>query len=61
MGTKYYLKADIKRTRVSSIIQGNGKPLIASQIGRNEKCPCGSGKKVKHCHGSKTIYKNTND
>lgn len=19
--------------------------------GRNEKCPCGSGKKYKHCHG----------
>ena len=19
--------------------------------GRNEKCPCGSGKKFKHCHG----------
>jgi hypothetical protein len=22
-----------------------------SKIGRNEKCPCGSGKKHKHCHG----------
>ena len=22
------------------------------KIGRNEKCPCGSGKKFKHCHGS---------
>ena len=21
------------------------------KIGRNEKCPCGSGKKFKHCHG----------
>ena len=21
-------------------------------VGRNEKCPCGSGKKFKHCHGS---------
>ena len=20
--------------------------------GRNEKCPCGSGKKFKHCHGN---------
>ena len=20
-------------------------------VGRNEKCPCGSGKKFKHCHG----------
>jgi SEC-C motif len=23
-----------------------------AKIGRNEKCPCGSGKKYKHCHGS---------
>ncbi|MBU1978399.1 MAG: SEC-C domain-containing protein [Gammaproteobacteria bacterium] len=23
-----------------------------SKIGRNEKCPCGSGKKYKRCHGS---------
>ena len=21
------------------------------KVGRNEKCPCGSGKKYKHCHG----------
>ncbi|PKB80184.1 MAG: hypothetical protein BZY88_09625 [SAR202 cluster bacterium Io17-Chloro-G9] len=21
------------------------------KIGRNEKCPCGSGKKYKRCHG----------
>jgi len=23
------------------------------KVGRNEKCPCGSGKKYKHCHGRK--------
>jgi len=22
------------------------------KVGRNESCPCGSGKKFKHCHGS---------
>ena len=22
------------------------------KVRRNEKCPCGSGKKFKHCHGS---------
>ena len=22
------------------------------KVGRNERCPCGSGKKFKHCHGS---------
>ena len=24
---------------------------IEKKVGRNEKCPCGSGKKFKHCHG----------
>jgi preprotein translocase subunit SecA len=22
------------------------------KVGRNEMCPCGSGKKYKHCHGA---------
>jgi preprotein translocase subunit SecA len=27
-------------------------PIKAEQkIGRNDPCPCGSGKKYKHCHG----------
>jgi len=26
--------------------------IIAKKIGRNDKCPCGSGKKYKVCHGS---------
>ena len=29
-----------------------GMPVRAEQkVGRNEPCPCGSGKKYKHCHG----------
>ena len=28
----------------------NTKP--EKKVGRNEKCPCGSGKKFKHCHGN---------
>jgi uncharacterized protein len=24
----------------------------AAKAGRNEACPCGSGRKVKHCHGA---------
>lgn len=27
------------------------EPVRRTKIGRNEKCPCGSGKKFKHCHG----------
>jgi preprotein translocase subunit SecA len=31
---------------------GAPKPLQASpKVGRNDHCPCGSGKKYKHCHG----------
>lgn len=25
-------------------------------ISRNDPCPCGSGKKYKHCHGNKAKY-----
>ncbi|MCF6093431.1 accessory Sec system translocase SecA2 [Microaerobacter geothermalis] len=27
------------------------RPVRSEKIGRNEPCPCGSGKKYKHCHG----------
>jgi len=26
-------------------------PSSWGKVGRNEACPCGSGKKYKHCHG----------
>ncbi|MGA7230837.1 MAG: SEC-C metal-binding domain-containing protein, partial [Xanthobacteraceae bacterium] len=26
-------------------------PQSWGKVGRNEPCPCGSGKKYKHCHG----------
>ncbi len=28
------------------------KTITNKKVGRNDKCPCGSGKKYKHCHGS---------
>ena len=31
-----------------------GKPSpvhVEKKVGRNDPCPCGSGKKYKHCHG----------
>ncbi|MNR61539.1 preprotein translocase subunit SecA [compost metagenome] len=33
---------------------GGKKPLVRAEeqrIGRNDPCPCGSGKKFKQCHG----------
>jgi preprotein translocase subunit SecA len=26
-------------------------PRAGEKVGRNDSCPCGSGKKYKHCHG----------
>ena len=32
---------------------GRAQPVrnVLPKVGRNEPCPCGSGKKYKHCHG----------
>ena len=32
--------------------QSNLDPKTFGKVGRNTPCPCGSGKKFKHCHGS---------
>ncbi len=32
--------------------ENNNKNFYSKKIGRNELCPCNSGKKYKHCHGS---------
>ncbi len=43
----------------AAVTEGEGdvavaqKPVVRAErkVGRNEPCPCGSGKKFKHCHG----------
>ena len=30
----------------------DSRRIISKKIGRNEACPCGSGKKYKQCHGA---------
>ena len=49
---------EVKRERVASgITEGRGdgtvkkQPRKVQKIGRNDPCPCGSGKKYKHCCG----------
>jgi uncharacterized protein YecA (UPF0149 family) len=32
------------------------KTIVVRTIGRNEPCPCGSGKKVKHCCRQTKFY-----
>ncbi len=51
--TNIGLATPASRAGQSSPEQG-GKPQpvqVAEKVGRNDPCPCGSGKKYKHCHG----------
>ena len=34
--------------------ESNVAPFVRGErkVGRNEPCPCGSGRKYKHCHGA---------
>ena len=50
-----------RRQSTSNRQNGNGRtptatsaprPVMANKIGRNDPCPCGSGKKYKKCHGA---------
>src|SRR5690606_41561802 len=65
-GAKYVMKAEIvnnlKREEVAKgtavIPSSDGSTKQKRQpirrkinVGRNDPCPCGSGKKFKHCHG----------
>jgi preprotein translocase subunit SecA len=36
----------------SADTNGVGPRRTGEKVGRNDKCPCGSGKKYKHCHGT---------
>lgn len=47
------LKQGHEASRVMDLFEKEERDLRArcSKMGRNEPCPCGSGKKVKHCHG----------
>lgn len=59
----YIMKAHIETNQErqavveESKVSTNSEPAekrpvqVADQIGRNDPCPCGSGKKYKHCHG----------
>ncbi|AIO18789.1 Protein translocase subunit SecA [Candidatus Izimaplasma bacterium HR1] len=60
--TRYILRAQIrdnmqriqvaKPTHTSSgKEETKRKPRTSSKVGRNDPCPCGSGKKYKNCHG----------
>ncbi|MDK2868264.1 MAG: preprotein translocase subunit SecA, partial [Clostridiales bacterium] len=62
------LQTDTERKRVAVITgtsggdqsqSGGKKPFKADKkVGRNDPCPCGSGKKYKKCHG---MYPDANE
>ena len=43
-----------KETVMSKVIDGRRREAVpaAQKVGRNQQCPCGSGKKYKRCHGA---------
>jgi len=46
--------AAIERERMASVMGAASAGTVvreAPKVGRNDPCPCGSGKKYKHCHG----------
>ena len=40
------------RTHVANEERNPNDPSTWGKVARNENCPCGSGKKYKHCHGA---------
>ncbi len=42
------------RSRKSAATIDPNDPSTWGKVARNDKCPCGSGKKYKHCHGKLT-------
>jgi preprotein translocase subunit SecA len=45
------INADANAPRVAPEARNANDPSTWGKVGRNESCPCGSGKKYKHCHG----------
>ncbi|MAP18113.1 MAG: preprotein translocase subunit SecA [Aurantimonas sp.] len=46
------LTANFTPTAADGLRRDPENPDSWGQVGRNEPCPCGSGKKFKHCHGA---------
>ena len=48
-----YHHADYEEALAATGGEHEHKPFVrsGSKVGRNDPCPCGSGKKYKHCHG----------
>jgi hypothetical protein len=51
---RFFETSELKRgiAHVSEFPRPPNVPIPRIRIGRNERCPCGSGRKFKKCHGS---------
>jgi len=45
-------KTEPQRVEPSAVGPAPAKQAVSDKIGRNDPCPCGSGKKYKRCHGA---------
>ncbi len=49
----------VSSSRDSNQEERKAEPVrVEKKVGRNDPCPCGSGKKYKHCHGANVNIKN---
>jgi uncharacterized protein YecA (UPF0149 family) len=49
---QFFETAEMKMHRTHVVnFPNSDNPQQPPKIGRNQKCPCGSGKKWKYCHG----------
>ena len=46
------MNLEVVEQKQDSTEKNSNKDFSSKKIGRNEPCPCNSGKKYKHCHGS---------
>jgi len=52
-GVRYQLREAVKRDR--ELAEAQALAAKVSKVGANQRCPCGSGKKYRHCHGSSVV------
>jgi len=50
--TKTSWKPDPILEKLSKHLRGRVMMPSGKKVGRNDPCPCNSGKKFKHCHGA---------
>jgi preprotein translocase subunit SecA len=51
-----YHHSDYDQALATAVAEKTDKPFVrpTQKVGRNDPCPCGSGRKYKHCHGKLT-------